>query len=71
MRIKSCFKVFAALALAAVCAASGLAQSGQGYSNRWLFASDYGQFSVRSQTASTYSWSPGSICNVPANGSAS
>ena len=66
------FFVVALVALVAMCAAPGAeAQSGQGYSNRWLFASDYGQFSVRSQTASTYSWSPGSICNVPANGSAS
>jgi len=69
MRIKSCINVIAALVLAAVCAASGLAQSGQGYFQRWLFASDFGQFSIHSQTSGQYSWFPGSICTVPGGNS--
>lgn len=71
MRFKSLLSGIAALALAAVCAAPvGLAQQGQSYLQRWLFASDFGQFSIRSQTSGTYSWNPGSICNVGAVGTA-
>jgi len=63
--------IVALAALVAICAAPvAVAQSGQAYNQRWIFASDFGTWTVRSQTSATYSWSPGSICNVPANSSA-
>ena len=66
MRKVSCFIV--ALIFAAISAA-GFAQSNQSYQQRWLFASDFGQWTIHNQTASTYSWSPSSICLSSANGS--
>jgi len=68
--VKFLFRSFAALVLAAVCAATGLAQSSQSYQQRWLYASDFGQWTLRSQTSTTYAWSPGNICLASANGSA-
>jgi hypothetical protein len=63
--------IVALVALVAIGAAPvATAQSGQPYNQRWLFASDFGTFTIRSQTSATYSWSPGSICNVPAGSSA-
>lgn len=61
----------AALILAAIGAVSGLAQGNQSYQQRWYFASDFGQWQIKSQTANTYQWSPGSICLSSAVGSAS
>lgn len=58
-----------ALIFAASCAA-GFAQGNQTYQQRWFFASDFGQWSVRGQQANTYQWSPGTVCNVSANASA-
>lgn len=58
-----------ALTLTATCAAV-FAQGNQAYQQRWYFASDFGQWAVRGQQANTYQWSPGTICNVAANGSA-
>lgn len=58
----------AALILAAICAVSGFAQSGQPFQQREFFASDFGQWRVPSQSANTFQWFPGSICNVSAAG---
>ena len=69
MRIKP-LRFIAALILAAIGVGSGLAQQGQSYLNRWIFASDYGQFSIHSQTSATYTWNPGSICLIGAAGTA-
>ena len=57
-----------ALTLTATCAAV-FAQGNQAYQQRWYFASDFGQWAVRGQQANTYQWSPGTVCNVSANGS--
>ncbi len=61
--------ITAALILAAIGAVSGLAQGNQTFQQRWYFASDFGQWAVRGQQANTYQWSPGTVCNVSANGS--
>ena len=52
------------------CAATGFAQGNQTFQQRWYFASDFGLWSIPGQQANTFQWSPGSICNVSANGSA-
>ncbi|MGA2890326.1 MAG: hypothetical protein ABSE51_19960 [Terracidiphilus sp.] len=61
--------------LVAIGAAPAIAQNnspaGQTYSQHWLWAADFGQWTLRAQTAQTYSWSPGTICYTSANGSAS
>ncbi|MGA8730305.1 MAG: hypothetical protein WB608_16240 [Terracidiphilus sp.] len=67
---KSSLRFIVALILTAICAATGFAQGNQTYQQRWFFASDFGQWSIKSAQASTYQWSPGSICQVNANGSA-
>jgi hypothetical protein len=69
MRIKP-LRFIAALILAAIGVGSGYAQQGQSYLQRWLFASDFGQYSIHSQTSGTYSWNPGSICQIGAVGTA-
>ena len=69
MRIKP-LRFIAALILAAIGVGSGFAQQGQSYLQRWIFASDFGQYSIRSQTSGTYSWNPGSICQIGAVGTA-
>ena len=65
--------VVALVALVAIGAASVATAQGsnQAYQQRWFFASDFGQWAVRGQQANTYQWSPGTLCNVSANGSAS
>lgn len=67
---KSFFRTIVALIFAAACAAGGFAQGNQSYQQRWFFASDFGQWSIKSQQANTYQWSPGSICLSSAVGSA-
>jgi hypothetical protein len=62
--------VVALVALVAIGAAPAEAQGNQSYQQRWFFASDFGQWAVRGQQANTYQWSPGTVCNVSANGSA-
>lgn len=71
MRIQP-LRFIAALILAAIGAVSGLAQSsaGQAYAQHWLFASDFGQWTVRMQSSSIYAWTPSSQCYTSANGSA-
>jgi hypothetical protein len=65
------FVVVALVAMVALCAAPVAdAQQGQSYLQRWLFASDFGQYSIHSQTSGTYSWNPGSICQIGAVGTA-
>lgn len=59
----------AALILAAIGAVSGLGQGNQTFQQRWYFASDF-NYSIKSQTANTYQWSPGTVCFVPPTGSA-
>lgn len=67
--MRNVLRITAALILAAIGAVSGLAQGNQTFQQRWYFASDFGQWAVRGQQANTYQWSPGTICNVSANGS--
>ena len=67
--MRKLFSITAALILAAI-GAVGFAQGNQSYQQRWFWASDFGQWSIKSQQANTYQWSPGTICYVPANGSA-
>lgn len=68
--MRKAFSFIVALTFAALCCAAGFAQSNQTYQQRWYFASDFGQWSVRGQQANTFQWSPGSLCQVSANGSA-
>jgi hypothetical protein len=70
MRNKFSLGIIAALILAAFGAVGLSAQGNQTYQQRWYFASDFGQWAVRGQQANTYQWSPGTVCNVSANGSA-
>ena len=69
--IKSALGLFivALVALVALCAAPAVAQPGQSYNQRWLWASDFAQWTIKNQTSATYSWSPGTICFTTANGS--
>ena len=69
-KIASGLLIVALVAMVALCAAPAVAQGNQTYQQRWFYASDFAQWNVRGQTASTYTWSPGTICNVTANGSA-
>ena len=63
--------IVALVALVAICAAPAVqAQGNQTFQQRWYFASDYGQWAVRGQQASTYQWSPGTLCFVSPSGSA-
>lgn len=57
-----------ALARVAVCILAALAgpafaQSNQTFPQKAYYASDYGAWSIPSQQANTYSWTPSSICN--------
>ena len=63
--------VVALIALVAFSAApfAVFAQGNQTFTQRWYFASDFGQWAVRGQQANTYQWSPGTVCNVSAVGS--
>ena len=62
--------IVALVALVAICAAPAVqAQGNQTFQQRWYFASDYGQWAVRGQQASTYQWSPGTLCFVSPSGS--
>ena len=63
--------IIAALILAAFGAVGLEAQANQTYTQRWFFASDFGQWAVRGQQANTYQWSPGTVCNVTATGTQS
>ena len=67
--MRKLLSITAALILAAI-GAVGFAQGNQSYQQRWFWASDFGQWSIKSQTPNTYVWSPGTICFSPANGSA-
>jgi hypothetical protein len=62
--------IVALVALVAIGAAPASAQGNQTFQQRWYYASDFGQWSVRGQQANTFQWSPGTVCNVSANGSA-
>ena len=64
------FIIVALVALVAIGAAPAIAQGNQTYQQRWFFASDFGQWSVKSQQANSFQWSPGTLCQVSANGSA-
>jgi hypothetical protein len=62
--------IVALIALVATGAAvPAMAQGNQTFTQRWYFASDFGQWAVRGQQANTYQWSPGTVCNVSAVGS--
>ena len=65
--------IVALIALVAISAApfAVFAQGNQTFTQRWYFASDFGQWAVRGQQANTYQWSPGTVCNVSAVGSSS
>ena len=71
MRKIALSSIVALIASVAIGAATqATAQGNQAYQQRWYFASDFGQWAVRGQQANTYQWSPGTVCNVSANGSA-
>jgi len=59
-------KAILAMAVLALSVLPAFAQTtSQTFPQKWYYASDYGQWAVQSQTANTYSFYPGTICQVP------
>jgi hypothetical protein len=67
---KKILSLFLLLFAAGSVAPLARAQNNQTYNQRWFFASDFGQWSIKGPNANTYQWYPGTICLVPSNGSA-